>query len=183
MKQSIYISGIFAIICCILFQPIIISEAATVDGTDDIAVPSSFDASYELIGEGLQIKIPAEFNPTYREDERIFCCESQILVAGSLAPDRRLAISTGEEILYTTDDENGPLVYGTVQFGTNGVQYWTSEELLTGEISKPVVITVDRRDILVPAVYHTSIIFSFEIEKSTNEGSISNDVSANDQEL
>lgn len=134
--------------------------------TKNTTVPSTFGAQEEVIGKGLQVKIPADFNPTYNQEEKLFICEKSIIVEGELADNRKLKIETTPEILYYAEDNEEITVPGIVTFGEKGIEYWTTQELKdsNGKLEKPIIITIDRRDIIVPSNYKTLVEFSFKLE-------------------
>ena len=150
-------------------SPMIVDE----DSLEDVLIPSAFLADEELIGQGLQIKIPADFNPIYYKEDGEFRCDSHITVTGELAEHRRLKMETPPQILYYAEQNDEISVPGTVKFGKDGVEYWYTEEILDagGELAKPISIVIDRRDIIVPANYKTSIVFSFALEEVQDEPS------------
>lgn len=145
-------------------EPVVLDE----EGLEDVIIPSEFNASEDVIGMGMQIQIPADFNPSYYKEDGEFRCDSVITVTGELAEHRRLKIETAPQILYYANENKEISVPGTVKFGTDGVEYWYTNELAdsNGELSKPISITIDRRDILVPANYKTSVVFSFSLEET-----------------
>lgn len=87
-----------------------------------------------------------------------------VKVSGYLDSDLRIKITAPDTIKFTNDDSK---LTGTVSFGEDGnVEYWTSEECLSGVVQKELGVTVSDLSDIHTGHYSGAITVGVEIEQS-----------------
>lgn len=126
-------------------------------------ISSSFDVSADDFG-GLIVSIPNDIPLSYDKESNAYSGQDYVKVSGYLDSDLRIKITAPDTIEFTNDDSK---LTGTVSFGEDGnVEYWTSDECMSGVVQKELGVTVSDLSDIHTGHYSGAITVDVEIEQS-----------------
>lgn len=128
---------------------------------------SSFDVDAGVIGEGIVVSIPSQLDLVYDAESKQYICEETVSAKGIIDEGESLSVTVDTEIIYTHTSKEDVSVIGTVDFGTDGTETWTADEMAESMDrldSRDIVITVNAEDLEYVGSYTTEMFFDINIE-------------------
>ena len=128
---------------------------------------SSFDVDADVIGGGIVVSIPSSLDLAYNAETKQYICEETVSAKGLIDEGESLTVTVDTEIIYTHTSKEDVSVVGTVDFGIDGTETWTADEMaesLETLDSRGIVITVDAEDLEHVGSYSTEMFFDITIQ-------------------
>lgn len=168
MRKKVFILAL--IVTQLLSFPITVhAEEQTVEVATGSALQittTSFEADEDVIGGGVVVSVPTNITLTYDKELEAYIGTGSVYAKGRISDTQYVEVSIDPTIIYQNLDVEGVFVEGSVDFGTEGVEVWTAEEVkasLDNLDKRPVTITVPKTVLDTVGSYESELIFNIEL--------------------
>ena len=133
---------------------------------------TSFEVDENVIGGGVVVTVPTNLALAYDEEAEAYIGTGYVSAKGTISSKQYVEVSIDPTIIYQNLDVEGVFVEGSVNFGTEGVEVWTAEEVkasLDNLDKRPVTITVPKTVLDTVGSYESELIFNIELVDTPQE--------------
>lgn len=158
-----------SLMCAVLLCgsiPVYADELTVSEGTITQAVESGFVVEESNDGEGLIVSIPANLTLTYDEDAGMYICHDEVSARGIIDINKQLEISVAETVTYINVDSPSTTVVGAVDFGADGTEVWTADEIAASNDnldSRDITVSVSKENLKYSGTYTSELVFNIEL--------------------
>ena len=136
-------------------------------------VPTTFEVDADMLGGGLVVTIPDKLQLGLNELGDFYESVGVVSAKGNINPSKILKISTDREVRYRHNGKDGVLLQSDVEFGENGVAYYTVDELKANltNVTKmfDVRASVPAEEVSYMGNYDAEVIFNIELNQAPED--------------
>lgn len=136
-------------------------------------VPTTFEVDADMLGGGLVVTIPDKLHLGLNELGDFYESVGVVSAKGNINPSKILKISTDREVRYRHNGKDGVLLQSDVEFGENGVAYYTVDELKANltNVTKmfDVRASVPAEEVSYMGNYDAEVIFNIELNQAPED--------------
>lgn len=136
-------------------------------------VPTTFEVDADMLGGGLVVTIPDKLQLGLNELGDFYESVGVVSAKGNINPSKILKISTDREVHYRHNGKAGVLLQSDVEFGENGVAYYTVDELKANltNVTKmfDVRASVPAEEVSYMGNYDAEVIFNIELNQAPED--------------